>query len=78
MLAKLALAVFLMRFVDLFWHIAPAFHHGHFHISWQDVVAPVALGGIWISLFTRNLRGRPLVSLQDGRLLRELEEAPAS
>jgi len=74
-LAKLALAVFLMRFVDLFWHVAPAFRHGHFGMSWQDVVAPVALGGIWITLFTRNLRGRPLVSLQDGKLLRELEEA---
>ena len=77
-LAKLCAFLFLMRFVELFWLIKPAFTHGgesHFGVHWMDVVAPVALGGIWIGAFLRNLRGRPLVSLQDARLLGQLEEA---
>lgn len=75
-LATLAALMFLVRFVELYWLIAPAFHHGEMHVSWMDVVAPVAIGGLWIGTFARNLRGRPLVSLQDGRLLGQLEEAP--
>lgn len=79
-LAKLCATLFLLRFVEIFWLIKPAFSHGgesHFSIGWMDVVAPVALGGIWIGMFVKNLRGRPLVSLQDAKLLGELEEAPA-
>ncbi len=75
-LATLALVLFAFRFVELYWLIAPAFNHGEMHISWMDVVAPVAIGGLWIGAFVGNLRGRPLVSLQDGKLLGQLEEAP--
>ncbi len=76
-LARLATVLFLLRFVDYVWLIAPSFHHGEMHLSWLDVAAPVAIGGIWIGLFTRNLRGRPLISLH-GKLLKQLEEAPQS
>ena len=69
------LAVFLMfmRFVDLFWYIEPTFHL-QFHVSWQDVVVPGAIGGFWLAWFCRNLRGRPLLPLFDRhtRLLLEL------
>ncbi len=76
-LAKVAVAVFLIRYADIYWLIAPAFAHGGgIHLSWMDVVAPLALGGLWLGLFVRNLRGRPLVSLQDAKLLGKLEEAP--
>ena len=82
-LSKLCLFLFVLRFVEIFWLIKPAFlHHGHGHshfaIHWMDVVAPLAIGGLWLGSFLRNLRGRPLVSLQDAKLLGELEEAPSS
>ena len=77
-LARLAAVLFVLRFLDTLWLIAPAFHEGELGISWQEIVAPIALGGIWLGLFTRNLRGRPLVSLQDAKLLRQLEEAPGT
>ena len=40
----------------------------------MDVVAPCAIGGLWIWAFVRGLHGRPLVSLQDAKLLTQLEE----
>ncbi len=76
-LAILAGVLFLIRYVDLYWLIAPALHEGRFAVSWMDLAAPIAIGGIWIGFFIRNLHGRPLVSLQDAKLLRKLEEAPS-
>jgi len=61
-LAKVAGVLFLLRLVDLYWLVAPDRHHdGGFHLSWMDVVAPVAVGGIWLYWFARELRVRPLL-----------------
>ena len=61
-LAKVAGLLFLVRLVDLYWLIAPDLQHdGAFHLSWMDVAAPVAVGGIWLYWFTRELKTRPLL-----------------
>jgi len=76
-LAQIAGGLLAVRLLDYYWQIAPSFdHHGGFHPHWLDLVAPVTLGALWLALFLRNLRGRPLVSLQDAKLLGQLE-APA-
>ncbi len=72
-LAKVATFVLLVRFAEIYWLIAPAFNKEGFHFHYMDVVAPLGLGALWIGMFLRNLRGRPLVSLQDGQLLSQLE-----
>ena len=70
------LAVFLMfmRFVDLFWYIEPSFHP-QFHVSWQDIVVPLAIGGCWLAFFFHNLKGRPLLPLFDPHTRPVLEPA---
>ena len=75
-LAHLAGALLVMRFLDVYWQIAPAFHEGAFAPHWLDLAVPVTLAALWVGLFLRNLHGRPLVSLQDAKLLGSLE-APA-
>ncbi len=78
-LAAIAMGIFAIRFIDAYWLIAPAFSHGEGpHFSWMDVVAPLTIGGLWMGLFARNVRGRPLVSLQDANLLKNLEEGPSA
>ncbi len=75
-LATIAAAILVARYVEIFWLIAPAFQHGGgLSVHWMDIVAPLSVGALWIGAFVRNLRGRPLVSLQDGKLLGQLEEA---
>jgi hypothetical protein len=64
-LARVAALLFVMRWVDLFWLVAPAFHPGRLSVHWLDLAAPVALGGGWLWLFARALRRRPLVPLHD-------------
>lgn len=76
-LAKVALGLLCMRVLEILWLIKPAFRPDGFAISWMDVLAPVALFGLWLAFFVRQLRGRPLVSLQDAQLQSALEEAPS-
>lgn len=71
-LAAIALCMLGMRLFDMVWLIAPAFHE-HLTFSWLYLVLPVALGGTWLSVYTRMLEGRPLVSLQDAAMEGALE-----
>ncbi|MDQ3668087.1 MAG: hypothetical protein M3410_16250 [Acidobacteriota bacterium] len=64
-LLMLAGLILVMRFIDLFWMIAPEFRSEGFHVSWMDVVAPIAMGGLWFALFAWQLRSRPLISIND-------------
>ncbi len=64
-LAYLAGWLVLMRYLDLHWNIEPNFHKEHFHYSWLDAVIPLAMVGLWLAYFFRNLRRRPLVALYD-------------
>jgi hypothetical protein len=65
LLAQVAIAVIVMRYIDLVWLVAPNFEHHGFPIHWMDVAIPVGLAGIWLFLFARNLRSRPLLPLND-------------
>jgi len=63
MMSRLAAAVLVMRLVDLYWLVEPAFHRGAFALHWLDVTTPVGIGGIWLAVYLRLLRGRPLLAL---------------
>jgi hypothetical protein len=71
LLAKVAALVLVMRWVDLYWQVAPTFHPQSILPHWLDAAAFVALGGLWISLFARELKRRPLLPVNAP----ELEEA---
>jgi hypothetical protein len=75
-LAGVATFVLLLRLVDLYWLIGPDLHgHGAagFHLHYLDFATPVMLGGIWMSLFTRELKSRPLLTPGDPELQEVLE-----
>jgi len=69
LLAGVAAWMLLMRLVDLVWLIVPAFHHDGLYLSWMDVVAPLALGALWLSQFARLLARRPERSARDAALV---------
>ncbi len=64
-IAFVALLMLLMRFVDVFWLVTPAWDPRHFTVHLLDLAAVVAVGGIWIWLFVRQLEGYPLLPLRD-------------
>jgi len=56
-----AVLLIVMRFVDVYWQVAPPFHT-EFHPTWMDFVAPVALVGIWLAFFVSRFKAHPLTS----------------
>jgi hypothetical protein len=64
-LATVAIAIIIMRYVDLIWLTGPEFYGGHFAVSWMDLVMPFGIGGIWLAFFLYQLKTRPLIPVQD-------------
>ena len=68
----IGLAIFLifMRLVDIYWYVVPNFahEHGHFYLSPWYIVAPIAVGGLWLTYFFYNLRQRPLLPLYEPQI----------
>ena len=63
-LVWLAVWLILMRYVDLFWTIEPNFSKS-LTITIADIVVPVAIGGLWLTFFFRNLAALPLLPAYD-------------
>ncbi len=73
-LARIAALIVVVHAVDNYWNVEPTFHTHHIYFSWLDAAAPIALGGIWVSLFLRQAARQPLVPLHDPRLVEALEK----
>jgi hypothetical protein len=63
-LVWLAVWLMLMRWLDILWHIEPDFS-ATFTVTWADIVIPIAMGGLWMALFCRNLNSMPLLPAYD-------------
>ena len=64
-LARLAVAILVMRLVDLFWLIAPDFHRQGVSVSWLDILLPASLAAIWLGAVIWQLRGRAILPVHD-------------
>ncbi|HEX4749261.1 MAG TPA: hypothetical protein VH302_06925 [Bryobacteraceae bacterium] len=86
-LIKMAIWLLLARIVDIFWFLAPTYRNVSpsallatsrgFSIYWTDFAAFLGLGGIWIYVYLRQLRRRPLLPLRDGRVSAPMPEVLA-
>jgi len=63
-LVWLAVWLMLIRYLDLFWIIEPNFSKT-LTVTLADVVVPIAIGGIWLWYFFRNLAALPLLPAYD-------------
>ncbi len=74
-LVTVALLILVMRYVDLYWLVAPQVLHGEdkqmqvaFHFSWMDIAAPLGVGGIWVWYFITQLKKLPLLPINEPQL----------
>ena len=68
-LTMIAAGIFVMRLIDLFWLMIPAFSGNQVPFHWMDFAAIIAIGGIWMTMFIRGLKGQPLIPLHDPRFV---------
>ncbi len=78
-LAIVAVGVLVIRLVELFWQVEPAFQHGlpgaaeghhaaaaiHPQFWWLYLAGPLFIGGAWLFWFARELKARPLLPIHD-------------
>jgi hypothetical protein len=67
-LFKVCAMLIVIRLVDDYWIIKPAFYNQQLRIHWMDFVTPLAVGGLWLSAFFWQLKSRSLLPLRDPRL----------
>jgi len=63
LLAALAAGLLFVHLAELFWLVMPAFYPAGLYVHWLDIVAPVAVGGMWMALFLWQLKRRSLLPL---------------
>ncbi len=63
-LGSVASVLVTMHLVELIWLVVPAFHAGHLRIHWLDLMAPLAVGGLWFAGFLWQLSSRPPTKLE--------------
>jgi hypothetical protein len=72
-MVRVTALILVMRFVDLFWWVEPAYSHEGEYFFWLlDIGAWVGLGGIWVWLFIGQLKKRPLLPVNDPYLAETL------
>jgi hypothetical protein len=64
-IAIVTIILLLMRFVDIYWLVAPAHHGEHFHFSWITLAAFLGIGGLWLFAFIWQLKGQTIIPIHE-------------
>ncbi|BCS31138.1 hypothetical protein TBR22_A03380 [Luteitalea sp. TBR-22] len=64
-LVAVASFMLVMRFLDVFWLIAPWVKQGAFGVHWMDIAATLGVLGLWVGAFCYLLKGRALLPVGD-------------
>lgn len=65
-----ALWLFFMRILDMYWNVIPAFEDRGLLVNpkWTDLAALIGVGGVWFGVLAMQLRKIPLMPKYDDRL----------
>jgi len=65
-----------LSLVDIYWLVVPAYEPNGPEFHLLDILAVLALGGLWLAAFYAQLRRLPLLPFQDPRFRAFLEHPP--
>ncbi len=69
-IAGIAIAILAMRWVDIYWLVAPAFFP-RVRIHWMDILMSAVIGTVWFYTFFNQLAKRALLPLRDPNFIVE-------
>jgi hypothetical protein len=67
-LVWIAALIFSVHVVEVFWTIEPTFYRGGAPVHWLDLAALLGLGGVWLAVFSANLKRHGLLPQNDPRI----------
>ena len=67
-LTCVATVLFIAHVLDQFWLVLPELHPSRLTIHVMDILAPIGMGFIWVTLYIKLLHQRSLIPLEDRRL----------
>ena len=77
-LAAVAGLLLIMRWLDFYWQVAPAFAHGGedtgLHLHWLDLATLLGVGGTWFAFYLWQLRQRPLLPVHEPYLVEAIDD----
>jgi hypothetical protein len=57
--------IIVMRYVAIYWLVAPSWYGEHFTYSWMDLASLVGIGGIWLWAFIGQLKGQTIIPIHE-------------
>ena len=74
-IAGVALLLCVMRYVDIYWWITPAFSPNGFWFHPLHLTTVAGIGGVWLWRYIGTLSSYPIVAVNDPVVSAELEHA---
>lgn len=64
-IATVTVVILVIRYVAIYWLIAPAWYGEHFHYSIWSLTSLVGIGGVWIWAFIEQLKGQTIIPIHE-------------
>ena len=64
-IAIVAVIIIVMRYVAIYWLVAPSWYGAEFHYSWISLATLIGIGGIWMFAFINQLKGQTIIPIHE-------------
>lgn len=64
-IAIVAIIVIVMRYIAIYWLVAPSWYGENFHYSWISLASLVGIGGVWLFAFINQLKGQTIIPIHE-------------
>ena len=64
-IAVVTVIIIVMRYIAIYWLVAPSWYGEHFAYSWMDLSSLIGIGGIWLWAFIGQLKGQTIIPIHE-------------
>lgn len=64
-IAVVAVILIVMRYVVIYWLVAPSWYGEHFTWSWMSLTSLLGIGGVWMWAFIGQLKGQTIIPIHE-------------
>jgi hypothetical protein len=64
-IAVVTVIIIVMRYIAIYWLVAPSWYGEHFHYSIWSLTTLVGIGGIWLWAFIDQLKGQTIIPIHE-------------